>query len=141
MPRINVPKVLLGGLAAGLVANAIDYVINAYLLANEMQEMVQRLNLRADMVERSMWTWMGFDFVYGFLVVFAYAAMRPRFGPGPTTALIAGLCFWVGFTALFAALTAMGLYTDAAFIKGAVFTLASSLVPALVGGAIYKEDE
>jgi hypothetical protein len=141
MPRINVVKVLIGGLVAGVVANALDYVINTYLLATEMTEMVQRLNLRADVVEGSMYTWIGFDFVYGLLVVFTYAAMRPRFGPGPKTALIAGMCYWVGFTGLFAGLTAMGLYTHPAFIKSAAFSLASSLVPALVGGAIYTEAE
>jgi len=140
-PNINIGRVLMGGLAAGVVANAIDYVINAYLLANEAQEMVQRLNLRADLAEASKWTWMGFDFVYGLLVVFTYAAIRPRFGPGPQTALIAGICYWVGFTGIFAGLTAMGMYTTPAFGKGALFTLASSLVPALVGAAIYKEDE
>ena len=141
MPRINILRVLIGGLVAGIVANALDYVINTYLLATEMTEMVQRLNLRADVVENSMWTWIGFDFVYGLLVVFTYAAMRPRFGPGPKTALIAGMCFWVGFTGLFAGLTSMGLYTHPAFIKSAAFSLASSLVPALVGGAIYTEAE
>jgi hypothetical protein len=141
MGRINIGKVIIGGLAAGVAANALDFVINTYLVANEMREMVQRLNLRADQVESSMWTWIGFDFVYGFLVVFTYAAIRPRFGPGPKTALVAGLCYWIAFTALSAGLTAMGIFTHPAFVRSAAFTLASTLVPALIGGAIYQEAE
>jgi hypothetical protein len=141
MGRINIGRLLLGGLVAGVVANAVDYVINTYLVASEMLEMVQRLNLRADQVEHSTWIWIGFDLVYGFLVVFTYAAMRPRFGPGAKTALIAGLCYWIGFTAMSAGFTAMGIFTHPAFIKSAAFTLASTLVPALIGGAIYQEAE
>jgi hypothetical protein len=141
MGRINTVRVVIGGLVAGIVANAIDFVINTYLMANEGVEMVQRLNLKADVVEHSMWTWIGFDFVYCLLVVFTYAAMRPRFGPGPKTALIAGMCYWLAFGAMSAGFTAMGMFTHLAFIKSAAFSLASTLVPALVGAAIYKEEE
>lgn len=139
MSRINVGRLVIGGLAAGVLANALDFVINKYLLANEMTEMVQRLNLRIDLVEGSAATWIGVDFIYGMLLVFTYAAMRPRFGPGPTTAVIAGLCYWLAIGAIFAGLTAMGLYTHLAFIKNLALSLVSTLVPALVGAAIYKE--
>jgi hypothetical protein len=141
MSRINVGRVVIGGLVAGVVANAIDYVISTYVLAREMTEMVQRLNLRADLAEQSMWTWIGFDIVYGLLVVFTYVAIRPRFGPGWKTALIAGMCYWVAFTAMSAGYTAMGMFTHPMFVRSAAFSLLSTLVPALVGAAIYKEEE
>jgi hypothetical protein len=32
---------------------------------------------------------------FGFLAAFLYAAMRPRFGPGPRTALVAGFTLWL----------------------------------------------
>ena len=53
MGRINVPRLIIGGLAAGAVANALDYVINMYLMVDEGTEMMQRLNLRADIMESS----------------------------------------------------------------------------------------
>src|SRR4029434_4016947 len=93
------------------------YAINRYLLTNEANEMIQRLNLRTDLVEGSIWTWVVVDFIYGLVLVFTYAAMRPRFGPGPKTAVIAGMSYWVAFTAVFAGLTAMGIYTQQAFMK------------------------
>jgi hypothetical protein len=141
MSRMNTGRVIVGGLAAGVAANALDFVINRYLLFDQMNEMVVRLNLRADLVERSIWTWLAFDMIYGLLVVFTYAAIRPRFGPGPATAMIAGGCYWLAFTAMSAGYTAMGMFSDLAFIKSAAFTLVSTLVPAQVGGAIYQEPE
>lgn len=141
MARINVGRVILGGLVAGVVANGLDYVINRFLLSNEANEMVQRLNLKADQAEGSWLTWLVVDFIYGLLLVFTYAAMRPRFGPGPKTATIVAGCYWAAFTAVFAGLTAMGIYTPAGFIKTAAFSIASSLIPALVGASLYKEAE
>ena len=140
MGRINVARLIIGGLAAGVVANALDYVINTYLMVNEGTEMMQRLNLRADVMESSMYTWIAVDFIYGMVLVFAYVAMRPRFGPGPKTAVIAGMSFWIAFTAVFAGLTAMGIYTQQAFMKNAALAIVSTLAPILVGAAIYRED-
>ena len=38
------------------------------------------------------------DFVYGIALVQLYAAIRPRFGPGPGTAVKAGIFVWVLIT-------------------------------------------
>jgi hypothetical protein len=141
MGRINVVRVVIGGLVAGVAANALDYVISTYVLAREMAETVQRLNLRADLVEQSMWTWIGFDVVYGLLVVFTYAAIRPRFGPGWKTALMAGMCYWVAFTAMSAGYTSMGMFTHPTFVRSAAFSLFSTLVPAVIGASLYQEEE
>ena len=140
MGRINVGRVIIGGLVAGVVANALDFVINKYLMVNEATEMMQRLNLKADVVEGSMWTWIIADFIYGLVLVFAYAAMRPRFGPGPRTAIIAGMSYWFAVTVMFAGLAAMGVFTQQAFMKQAALTIVSTLAPVLVGAAMYKED-
>jgi hypothetical protein len=139
MGRINIGRVVIGGLAAGAVANALEFVINRFLMANEGAAMVQRLNLRVDMVAGSATAWIVADFIYGLVLVFAYAAMRPRFGPGPSTAAIAGVSYWLVMSAMFAGLAAMGIYTQQAFIKSAALSLVSTLVPAMVGGAIYQE--
>ena len=139
MGRFNVSRVIMGGLAAGVVANALDYVINAFLMKAEGEAMMQRLNLSADVVNRSVTTWVIVDFVYGLLLVFAYAAMRPRFGPGPKTAAISGATLWLAICAIFAGLTAMGIYTEQAFIKSSALMLVSTMAASLVGAYIYKE--
>ena len=139
MSGINLSRVFVAGLVAGVVANALDFVINTYLLANEMADMAQRLNLNMAAVESSTTTWIVVDFIWGLLLVFAYAAMRPRFGAGPRTAVISGLTLWLGVTAVFAGLMAMGLYTQQAYLKSSALALVSTLIPSLVGGYLYKE--
>ena len=139
MAGINTGKVLIGGLAAGVVANAFDYVTNTYLMTDEMSEMTRRLNLDSAVATSSMVTWIVIDFIWGVLLVFAYAAMRPRFEAGPKTAMISGATLWLGATVMFVGLTSMGIFTQGALMKGSLFTLISSLAASLVGARIYKE--
>jgi hypothetical protein len=139
MSGINLSRVVIAGLVAGVVANALDFAINSYLMADEMADMAQRLNLNMALVDGSATAWIVADFVWGFLLVFAYAAMRPRFGPGPKTAIIAGLTLYLGVTAMFGGLAAMGVFTQQAYIKASALSLVSTFVPALVGGYLYKE--
>jgi hypothetical protein len=35
------------------------------------------------------------DFIYGIVLVYLYAAIRPRFGAGPSTAVQAGILMWL----------------------------------------------
>jgi hypothetical protein len=91
MSGINVGRVIVGGLAAGFVANVFDFIITSYLLANELAGTIARLNLNAAAIESSVWAFVIVDFIWGLLLVFTYAAIRPRFGPGPKTAIISGV--------------------------------------------------
>ena len=140
MGRINVGKVLLGGLVAGVVANILDYAINEYLMRAEAADMVQRLNLPADVGNSVMITWILVDFIWGLLLVFTYAAIRPRFGAGPGTAVIAGFILWGAITAVFAGLMSTGIYTQQAYIKNSALFLISTLAASLAGAYLYKED-
>ena len=139
MSGINVGRVVVGGLVAGAVANALDFVTNVYLMAEEWNATVARLNLSATAMDDSTVTWIIVDFIWGLLLVFTYAAIRPRFGPGPKTAVISGLLLWLGVTLVIAGFSSMGIFTQQAFLKGSVLALVSTLVPSVVGAAIYKE--
>ena len=85
MAGINYGRVLLGGLVGGVVANACDFVSNTYLMADDMQKMAQRLGLDQTHLNSGtvIATWTTIDFLYATLIVWTYAAIRPRFGPGP----------------------------------------------------------
>jgi hypothetical protein len=65
--------------------------------------------------------------------------MRPRFGPGPKTAIIAGLVIFVATTAVVFGFTSMGLMGIPTFIKGSITTFISAMVSSLVGGWAYRE--
>ncbi len=113
---MNIGRILLGGFIAGVVANAGDYIINVYLMAEEGAAMMQRLNLSSANVEGSVLTWVIVDFIWGMLLVFTYAGFRPRFGPGPRTAVIAGVTIWLAVCAVFAGLMSMVVYTQQDYV-------------------------
>ena len=136
---MNISRLILGGVIAGIVANAGDYLINVYLMADEGTAMVQRLNLSAAAVEGSLVTWIVVDIILGLLLVFTYAGFRPRFGPGPRTAIIAGVTIWLAICAVFAGLMSMGIYTQQAYLKSSVLTLANTVIASLAGAYFYRE--
>jgi hypothetical protein len=141
MASINVPRVILGGLAAGLVMNVLDVTTGLTILADDMNANAQRLNLDPAVLNSTaaMVTWIIVDFLYGLLVVFTYAGFRPRFGPGPKTAIIAGLTIYAAITVILAGFLAVGMFMQDVFIKQAAIALVVNIVASLVGGAIYKE--
>jgi len=142
MTRINLRRVILGGLVAGLVANVFDFVITSYILDADLQHMATRLNLTpADAWRSALVIFIGSDFVWGLLIVFTYAAIRPRFGPGPMTAIISGAIPWAAIALLTLQLSAAGITwpTFPSWTKAAVLYLMSAVASGLVGAALYKE--
>ena len=139
MSGINLARVLLGGLVAGVVVNAGDFVINSYLLADDMAQLSQRLGLNQADVEGSQITWIVVDFIYGTLLVFTYAAVRPRFGPGPWTAMAAGLVLYLAITVVLFGFMSMGMFVPDAFFRSTGLQLVVTLAASLAGGMVYKE--
>ena len=141
MTGINTGKVVAGGLLAGVVYNAIDFVINGMLMREEFTANAARLGLDAASQEAPavIATWVAVDFIFGLVVVFLYAAMRPRFGPGPKTAVYAGLVIWLIGTGLLLGFTQSGIFTMSIFTKMLIPTLVNALAGAVAGAAVYKE--
>lgn len=141
MKGINYGRVVLGGIVAGVVANACDYVIGAYIMTADMQRTAQRLNLDPDRLvsNATMTTWMVIDFIYGLLIVWTYAAIRPRLGPGPATAVCAGVVLYMAITVVVFGFAQMGIFTMDSFIKNAALAFGTAVLASLAGGAVYKE--
>src|SRR5258705_10499199 len=96
MGRINLKGGIIGGLVAGVVLNIFDSVLFGVVLKNDMAASMQALNL--PVMSNSVIPWYVFvDFLFGIALVWVYAAIRPRFGAGPATALKAGLIGWLVF--------------------------------------------
>jgi hypothetical protein len=93
MGKINMQKVLIGGLIAGAVLNVIDYVLFGVVLKDQMAAAMQALN-RPAMTNAQIPWFVVLDFVVGIFLVWLYAAIRPRFGAGPATAVKAGIAAW-----------------------------------------------
>ena len=143
MTGINTGKVIAGGLLAGLVANAIDFVTNTYIMAADWQAFAAAHNMDpAAMTSPAVaGTWIAIDFLFGILLVWTYAAIRPRFGAGAQTAIYAGLAVYVAPTLVLLGFTMMGMMTMAMFVKGSVAAIVSTLAASIAGASMYKETD
>lgn len=141
MPGINTQKVVVGGLVAAVVFAVIDWIIFGVVLKTELEANTARLGLdpALAMSTAGLATWAVMELVFGQLVVWTYAAMRPRFGPGAKTAMYAGLVPWLSTFLVFASQTQGGVFTTAIFWKGALLSLVSVMVGTIAGAAVYKE--
>ncbi|HEX9698846.1 MAG TPA: hypothetical protein VGD06_05240 [Acidobacteriota bacterium] len=141
MAGINGAKVIIGGLVAGLVYNVLDIVNGMLLMGEDFRANAVRLGIDPAAMESTanMAVWISIDFVFGILVVFTYAAIRPRFGAGPKTAAYAGIILYAAVTLIMLGLTQEQLLTWPMFWKMAVVQLVVAIVGAVSGAAVYKE--
>src|SRR5260370_38569273 len=90
MGKLHPPKVLIGGLIAGVVLNIIGYVLYGVVLKAQMAAAMQALGKPPIAGTTILW-FVFLDFVVGVFLVWLYAAIRPRYGAGPATAGQAGV--------------------------------------------------
>lgn len=138
MGTINLRGVILGGLVAGLVLNVFDFLMYGVVLAADMEAAMQAVG--KSMEGQPIWLYVLLDFLFGIWIVWLYAMIRPRYGPGPRTAVIAGLFVWVGLGVLHAIGEApMGIVPTRLWaIVVAVFLVVAPLA-ALAGARFYSE--
>jgi len=140
---INTQKVLLGGFVAGVVMNAIDFVVNGYLLAARMKAETDAFKpgLSDQMMSgKAVAGYIVMDFVLGILLVWTYAAIRPRFGPGIRTASYAALLFWILTMIFLSGYMHMGMMSAGLWWTFAVIGLVNYLLSAWAGAKFYTED-
>ena len=139
MSGINTRRLMLASLVAGILDNVLDGVISAFFLSGDVKEILTRLNIDEAALRSSAWIIILGDFLYGFLLVFTYVAMRPRFRPGPKTAVISALSIWSVMAITLSFLLVLQLYSMSGFLRNALLYLLASIIVSIVGAAIYKE--
>lgn len=140
MAQLNWSRVIVGGLAAGLVMNIIDATTNGFLLGARWKAETEALNpgllAKADSGTLG---WVVVDFILGILTVWVYAAIRPRFGPGPRTALSAAFVVWLAAHVAYASYAFMGYYSWSIITASSVGGLVAALAGGYVGARLYRE--
>jgi hypothetical protein len=139
MGNINIGRVVLGGLLAGLVLNIGEFLLNDFVLGTQMKAFMAQHNF-ADPGTNFMIVAVGLTFVTGIVLVLGYACIRPRLGAGVKTAIIAGLFAW------------FGIYCYSGVINGVLFGIPINTmmivlvwgvvqyaVAAVAGAWLYKE--
>ena len=139
MSTINLGRVILGGLAAGLVVNVGETIFNLAVVTQDMEAALRARNL-PPVAGGAIGGFVILTFALGLVTVWLYAAIRPRFGPGPRTATLAALAVWfLAYLHQGAALTLMGVVPAKLTTIGLVWGLAEIAVASIAGAAVYKE--
>jgi hypothetical protein len=140
MGKINIGRVILGGIVAGIVADALGYLVDGVLLATRWSEGMAALG-HTDF-SSDQWIWFNVLGLFGGIaMIWVYAAIRPRFGAGVLTAIYAGLAVWFIGT-LLPNLSFMwfgGLFNKHLTAYTTAGALVEVVVGAVAGAALYQE--
>ncbi|MFQ5662508.1 MAG: hypothetical protein ACE5HL_01580 [Terriglobia bacterium] len=140
MGRINWGRVILGGFAAGVIMNVVESISNGVILGKAWSVAVAQLDHTMEIGPGTLTALIIRVFVLAVLAVWLYAAIRPRYGPGPKTAVFAGLAVWL-LSYLFTATGHIiaGLFPPGLNLASAGLSLVGVVAGTLLGGWFYKE--
>ena len=142
MSKINVGRVVIGGLVAGVVLNIGEALLNAVVLADSMKQEFAKLNLPDPSTNSTFLVRVtGMTFLLGIAIVYLYAAIRPRFGAGWKAADCAGIIAWF-FVYLYAGYIyqATGIGSAKLYLMSLPWGVAEFALGAIAGAALYKEE-
>ncbi|MGH9368767.1 MAG: hypothetical protein ACRD3M_13965 [Thermoanaerobaculia bacterium] len=139
MKPINWGRVILGGIVAGVIVNISEFVLNEVVLKKANEEAMKALGKSMPTGGGTMMVWILWGFALGIVAVWLYAAIRPRFGAGPGTAVKAGLAVWV-LAYLFSTVAFVNLGIFPFNALGFIWTLVEPVVATVVGAWLYKEE-
>jgi hypothetical protein len=138
MGKINLARVFLGGLLAGLILNIFESVLNGVVFASQWDAYMKILGRQ--MRPGAIPFFIVSTFVAGIGVVWLYAVARPRLGAGPKTAALTGIAYWFFAYAIpdansIAANVAPGRLT----LTISLILLVGVIIASVCGAWVYKE--
>jgi len=141
MGNISIKRMLLGGLFAGLVICLGEYIVGWLILGEQWAEVVAEAGT-GDLGATQIASLAIIALLYGVALIWMYAAIRPRFGPGPKTAIIAGFTMWVvAYFLVCAYVIVIGAYPAGLLIAAAVWGLFELPIAAVAGAWFYQESD
>ena len=136
MSKINWFRVLGCGLLAGIIWVILGAGVTA-LLGRELAA-VPNNHLGAPTPGFALFNVM-LDLLEGISVLWLYAAIRTRYGPGVKTAVIAAFAWWFIVSLGDATWCSFGFFPPSTVIPLMIGTLPAFIIAALVGAKFYRE--
>ncbi len=140
MQKINGLRVIAGGLVAGLVINVCEFLVNGLLLKDRWAAALKALGRPAGYGASEMAAFLISGFLVGIFAVWLYAAIRPRYGAGPKTAITAGLAVWVlGYLLAIIPPATLHLFPRRLLLYGVAVGLVEAVAGTVLGAWLYRE--
>jgi len=138
--KINNGRLILAGVVTAVILAVLDDIDNGLLLAQGWTNGLKAFGLPPisvkGIIAMNLWC-----VAIGFLGIWLYAAVRPRFGAGPKTALITAAVVWAfAWPLAMLAPVATHLIPKAMAINACLLGIPEIAIALLVGAAIYKEE-
>jgi len=140
MGKINMGRVLLGGIVAGIVAAVLSYFVDGMWLISRWNEAMVALG-RSPANSSQILAFNVLNVISGIALVWLYAAIRPRYGAGPRTAVHAAVWFWfIGYLIPnLAFMWVMNLFPHHLTVYSTGAALFETILASLAGASLYKE--
>jgi hypothetical protein len=137
--KVNLARVILGGILAGTIINVSEWVLHDVVMREEFRSHLGSLGrTNPEDVATVVW-WNVWGYILGFTAVWLYAAIRPRYGPGVATALRAGFAAWI-LSCVLMTITMANLRLFPFMPMAFLWSLFGDLIGTVAGAAVYKEE-
>jgi hypothetical protein len=141
MSSINTGRWIVSGIVAGLVLWLFEGVASL-LYKDDMTAALEAHGMSVETTAGIVILSVVVSLIAGLTLMFFYSAARPRFGPGPRTAVIVAFWLWVGgYLLSLLGYRMLGLFPGGLLATWAVVGLVEMIVAGLIGGWIYREEE
>ena len=140
MSKMNLKRVFLGGLLAGVAFIVLGFASYFIYLGNAWKSAMETLGFPMTETAAMYISSIIACFVVGILAVWLYAAIRPRFGAGAKTAVLAGFIFWILSILLpYLSFGSTGMFPVDLLVIDGIIGLVVLVVATLLGAWIYQE--
>jgi hypothetical protein len=141
MSNINVSRVILGGIAAGIVYDVLDFLVDDVWLGDRWLAGLKALGHSGAMTTTQLVEFNLIGIAGGIMAVWLYAAIRPRYGAGMRTAACAGIAVWIMSFVLpnISFMYVSGLFGRRLTGMTTFGALIEVVVSTIAGAALYRE--
>jgi MFS family permease len=139
MGHINWGRVTLGGLLAGIVINAFEFVLNDIVLRDDWVAALRALGKPEQAGSGEIAAFVLWGFLVGIFAIWLYAELRQHYGGRPMTAVIAGLALWfLGYLLANVAPLVLNLFPVRLMLIGLGVGLVEAIAATMVGAWLYQ---
>jgi hypothetical protein len=142
MGQVNIRRMLAGALVAALILFVVESFINGSILGSAWESWATALGptYHAPALAIAMLIWVIVSLLNGLAGMLIYVGIRPRFGAGPKTAVLAGVLLWVpAFLTHGLSQLALGDIPDRIIAIGIIGGFMAVIVAVVAGAATYQE--